>query len=180
MKYPACLTVGIIAIGLVLGVIFQYDLCQARMWEVVGFVIFALSALIFGILAACLAAMDRRIGPCLGYGLLISISSLISLLVFGETGSLIDTWKVDAVHHYVARVVPVLDEIKRKEGAYPSTLPIDRIGDPPELLRKYGHYTSTSSTFRFDYDDEPAGLEESAFEFDSTARRWVDWGAGER
>ena len=57
MKYPECLTVGIIAIGLVLGVIFQYDLCQARLWEVVGFVIFALSALIFGIFG-CLPGGD--------------------------------------------------------------------------------------------------------------------------
>jgi hypothetical protein len=69
-----------------------------------------------------------------------------------------------------------LDQIKLRQGAYPTNLPTDLLGEPPELLQNDGYYSATSSSFRFEYVDEPAGWagDEGAIEFDSVNREWKD------
>ena len=130
--------------------------------------------LVIGIVALVVFVWKRRIGKFLGYSLVIGCSSIVSVNVFMETASRINQRKVDDVESYVAMAVPVLDRIKQKQGAYPTKLPTELLGEPPELLRDYGDYSATPSSFRFEYVDEPAewaggvGL----IEFNNTNREW--------
>jgi hypothetical protein len=184
MKYPKyVLSIVIVSIGAMLGVIFQNELFVAYLWTLAGLALFLPLTSILGVFAVVFGASKRRIGKgpsrigrSLNYSLVVSCSCVVSLVVFETTGDLINRWKVGAVESYVAHAVPVLDQIKQKEGSYPSTLPVDLLGEPPGLLQNYGDYTATGSTFRFEYVDEPAGWAggEGAIEFDSEVRKWTD------
>jgi hypothetical protein len=120
--------------------------------------------------------MRRPIGNLLRYLFLICFASALSLICFLGTGSLINRSKIDAVDHYVTHAAAILDQIKAREGAYPPTLPVRLIGEPPSLLRDYGSYTATRDTFCFEYTNEPAGWAggEGLLKFDSTDRKWVN------
>ena len=143
------------------------------LWLEGRFILITITSL-FGLVALGIFLWKRCIGKFLSYGLVIGCSSIVSDYVFIYTGSLINRWKVNAVESYVARAVPILDQIKRKDGAYPTNLPAGLLGEPPELLRNYGDYTATPSSFYFEYVDEPAGWAggEGLIEFDSTNREW--------
>ncbi len=106
---------------------------------------------------------------------LIGLSSIFSLILILATVCLINKWKIEAAEGYVSRAVPVLDQLKVQTGIYPSRLPTELIGEPPSLLRNYGSYTATSSSFCFEYVNEPAGWAggEGALKFESSTRRWV-------
>jgi hypothetical protein len=158
------------------GVAFQYELFADFLFALEGLAIFVTLTLVIGLVALGFVLAKRRIGKILCYSLVVSCSCVASIVVFEMTGSLIDRWKVDAVISYVARAVPVLDQIKQKEGSYPSKLPVDILGEPPELLRDDGGYDSMGSTFNFEYVDEPAGWAggEGALKFDSTTRKWIN------
>jgi len=159
-----------------LGVIFQNDLFGDYLWTLEGLAIFVPLTVVIALVALGFLWAKRQIGKILSYSLVVCCSCVASLVVFEMTGGLLDRWKVDAVVSYVARAVPVLDQIKQKEGSYPTRLPIDILGEPPELLQKYGSYDATGSTFRFEYVNEPAEWAggEGAIDFNSTTRKWAD------
>jgi hypothetical protein len=177
LKYPKCvLSVVILLAGPVMGVALQNDLfADYLFWLECGLILVPLTMLL-GIVSLGVFFWKRRIGRFLSYGLVIGCSSIVSIHVFFETGIWINRCKVDAVDSYVKRAVPVLDQIKQKEGAYPTNLPTYILGDPPELLRDDGYYAATRSSFRFEYVDEPAGWAggEGALEFDNVNRDWRD------
>jgi hypothetical protein len=175
MKYLIpFLSLVIVAVGAILGVSFRDDLFCACLFELSGLAVAVPLTVILGVVVLGLVLAKRRPWKAVSYSLVVSASCVVALFVFMETGSLINSWKVDAVERYVARAVPVLDGIKQKEGSYPATLPTDLLGAPPELLRRYGDYTSTGSTFRFEYDDDPAEWAggPGPVTFDSASREW--------
>jgi hypothetical protein len=177
MKYAkVILSLVIVSTGAMLGVVFQYELFLDFLWTLQGLVVFVPLTMIIGLVVLSFGLAKRRIGKILSYSLVVSCSCVVSLVVFEMTGSLIDRWKVNAVVSYVARAVPVLDQIQQKDGSYPSKLPTNLLGEPPELLRNYGDYNATGSRFRFEYVDDPAGWAggEGAIEFDSEARKWIN------
>jgi len=114
-------------------------------------------------------------GNVLGFTLLTGFAGVVSMFLFIAVGKGIDDWKVDSTRSYVAQAVTVLDQIKARDGAYPVALPVSLLGRPPELLRKYGRYSSNGKEFHFEYWDLAAGYagDEDPFEFDSTNRHWI-------
>jgi hypothetical protein len=177
LKYPKCLlSTAIVMVGLVMGVARQ-DHLFADFLLFLGLQYLAVAfTLVAGIVALVVFVWKRRIGKFLSYALVIGCSSIVSVNVFMETGRWLNRVRVDAVESYVARAVPILDQIKKKQGAYPTNLPTKLLGDPPELLRDDGDYSATPSTFRFEYVDEPAEWAggEGALEFDSVKREWTN------
>lgn len=176
LKYPKCLvSTAIILFGLVMGIVKRNDLFADFLLS--GLLLFILVplTLLLGLIALGVFLWKRRIGKFLNYGLVIGCSSIVSVKAFQETGDWINRWKVNAVESYVARAVPVLDQIKQKEGAYPTNLPINLLGEPPELLKYNGDYSATTSSFRFEYVDEPAEWAggAGAIEFDNLNREWL-------
>lgn len=175
LKYPKCiLSAAIVLLGLVMGVVKQNDLF-ADFLLYVGLIFFSSAfTIVFGLIALGIFLWKRRVGKFLSYSLTIGCSSIISVKLFMETGAWLNRCKVDAVESYVARAVPILDQIKQQRGAYPTNLPVDLLGEPPELLRDDGYYSATSSSFQFEYVDEPAGWAggEGALEFDNINRVW--------
>jgi hypothetical protein len=177
LRYPKCLlSAAIVNFGLMMGVARQNELFDNYLLWMGGSFLSEVFTLVVGLIALVVFIWKRRIGKIISYGLVIGLSSIVSVNVFMETGAWINRWKVDAVESYVARAVPVLDQIKLRQGAYPTNLPTDLLGEPPELLQNDGYYSATSSSFRFEYVDEPAGWagDEGAIEFDSVNREWKD------
>jgi hypothetical protein len=175
LNYPKCLlSAAIIMVGLVMGVARQDDLFADFLFWMGGNFFSVAFTVVIGLVAVVVFVWKRRIGKFLSYSLVIGCSTFVSVNVFMETGGWINRWKIDAVESYVARAVPILDQIKQKEGAYPTNLPTDVLGEPPELLRDDGCYSATPSSFRFEYVDEPAGWagDGGALEFDSASREW--------
>lgn len=174
-KYPKCLlSAAIVMFGLIMGVVTQDDLFSDFLLGL-RYLFFSVAfTVVVSLVALVIFVWKRRIGKFLSYSLVIGFSSIVSVIVFGRTGPLLNQWKVDAVESYVARAVPILDQIKQKQGAYPTNLPTELLGEPPELLRDYGDYSATSSTFRFEYVDDPAEWAGGAglIEFDNTNREW--------
>jgi hypothetical protein len=177
LKYPKCLlSAAILLAGLFMGVVKRNDLFGDGFLWIEGLFILIPLTLLLGLIALGVFLWKRRIGRFFSYGLAIGCSCIVSIQIFSETGIWINRWKVDAVESYVARAVPILDQIKQKEGAYPANLPTDLLGEPPELLRDYGDYSATRSSFRFEYVDEPAEWAggEGEIEFDNVNREWKD------
>ena len=177
MKYPrSILATLIILTGLLLGLLLQDDLFYHRVISVCALMILIpLLVLLFGGVLAN-RMLKRKVGKVLRYAITIVGSSILAVVVFGVTSDSLDAWKNKAVAAYVGCAVPILDDYKASHGTYPTTLPISMLGEPPELLRKYGSYSSDGSEYRFEYIDEPAGWAGGAgmSEFTSTQRKWAD------
>ena len=154
LKYPKCLlSAAIVMAGLFIGIVAEDDLfADFLFWIEANFFLVAFT-LIVGLVALLIFLWKRRIGKFFSFGLVIGCSSIVSVNVFMGTGVWINRWKVDAVESYVANAVPILDQIKQKQGAYPTNLPTELLGEPPELLRDYGDYSATPSSFRFEYEE---------------------------
>jgi hypothetical protein len=177
LKYPKCvLSAAILLAGLVMGVVKRNDLFADFLLWLEGLRILIPLTSLLGLMALGVFLWKRRIGKVLSCGLVIGCSFIVSVQIFFVTGICINRWKVNAVESYVTRAVPVLDRIKQKEGAYPTNLPTDLLGEPPELLRDDGCYSATTSSFRFVYVDEPAGWagDEGTLEFDNINRGWIE------
>lgn len=175
LKYPKCLlSSAILLTGFVMGWVLQDGLFGNFFLWLGGLLILIPLTLLLGLVALGAFSWKRRIGKFLSYSLAIGCSSIVSVNIFMFTGSWFNSCKVDAVESYVARAVPVLDQIKQKEGAYPAKLPTDILGEPPELLRDYGDYSATRSSFCFEYVDEPAEWAggAGAIKFDNVDREW--------
>jgi hypothetical protein len=174
-KYPKCLlAVAIILTGLFMGIVMANNLFGVFLIWLGGLWALVPLTLLLGLMALGAFLWKRRIGKFLSYGLVIGCSSIVSINVFMKTGDYLNRMKVDAVESYVARAVPILDQIKQKEGAYPTNLPTAILGEPPELLRDDGYYSATRTSFCFEYVDEPAEWAggAGAIEFDNTNREW--------
>lgn len=171
----------LLGLAVFLGLRFENELFAAYLYTLEGLFFCFPVALVLGLIAVGFKWAKRPIGTILSYSLLVSSSCVVALVAFDATGNAINRWKVDAVEAYVARAVPVLDQIKQKDGTYPSKLPTDVLGEPPELLRLYGDYKATGPTFRFEYEDEPAGWAggEGDLIFNSSSRKWRDWRNGD-
>ncbi len=175
LKYPKCLlSAAIVMGGVVMGIVYRNDLWDDTWEGLISLQFLVPITLIFSLTALVVFVWKRRIGKLLKHSLAIGWSLVLSIILFVETGGWINQYKVNAVEEYVARAVPILDQIKEKQGAYPDKLPTGILGEPPELLRDYGRYTATRSSFYIEYIDEPA---ESAIsggpnEFDSDTRKW--------
>ncbi len=157
---------------------------MAEQNDLFGVFLGALSALTFLVPLALLVSVVGVVRWWMGWGLgwvlrpslVLAWSLVLAVVVFEETGRLLDRWKVDAVREYVARAVPILDAMKARNGVYPQELPAELLGARPELFRDYGSYTSDGKAFRFEYINEPAEWAggEGPVEFQSTYRLWVD------
>jgi hypothetical protein len=175
MKYPKSILAAVIILaGVVAGIFTQYDLFADYLTILAALACVVPITFFLGLFALTLFIWKRRVGKFLSFSTVIGGATVASLIAWFMTGDLIDRWKVDAVESYVAHAAPILDQIEKKEGSYPSKLPIDQLGAPPELLRNDGDYTATQHTFRFEYVDEPAGWAggEGLLEFDSGSREW--------
>jgi hypothetical protein len=169
MKYPKCfLAFAILLLGAIMGIAFQNSLFSDFLITLTGLALFLPLVLVVGVIAI----IKRKIG----YALVVVSSCILSLIIFSGVGGILNRWKVNAVRNYVAHAVPILDQIKARNGSYPSTLPVAVLGEPPSLLRDFGEYSSSGGDFRFEYVDEPAGWAggEGALEFDSIERKWIN------
>ena len=78
-----------------------------------------------------------------------------------------------ATRDYVTEMMSALDQIKTKEGSYPTALP-SSLSIQGSFLRYPVFYSSDGKTFRFAYDD-PTELM-FAFEINSSDRVWHRYG----
>jgi len=169
------LFISIVFVGILLGAALQNALFMDFLVVMQSLVILTPLTLLLGLIASVCFIARRSVGIYLKYSLVVSLALLLSLVSLFGTACLINRWKVDAVESYVLRAATILDRIKAETRAYPETLPINIIGEPPSLLRDYGDYTATKDTFCFEYIDEPAGWAggEGLLKFDSSTRKWV-------
>ena len=134
-KHPRlALAAAIVGLGLILGIRFQYELFAAYLYTLFGLFCLVPCAFIVAAIALISFLLQRRIGNVLGYALVISGSLTLALIVFYGIGVVINRWKISATERYVERAVVVLDKIKQREGSYPGQLPVEQLGEPPELL----------------------------------------------
>jgi hypothetical protein len=146
MKHPRSnLALAIIAVGVVAGVILQDSLFFAHLLALLGLLIAVPFTAVIGFAGLTLLISkalpeefqpDPRLAKIMSYMLVIGFSSVISLLAMMDTGGLINYCEVRAVQRYVTKAAPILDQVKAKEGAYPSALPVALIGKPPFLFRQ--------------------------------------------
>ena len=103
----------------------------------------------------------------------INWSLLVAALTlsFG-VGKATGVYQIRTAREYVARAVPILDEIKEREGSYPQKLP-EALGKPPRLLRDPYGYTSRGDTFQFTYGDIQGLM--GGYKFNSKKRQWIYW-----
>src|ERR1700733_5855619 len=122
--YPkSSLTVVIISLGGLMGVLFQNSLFLNYLWSLIGLTFLAPCVLVIITTALIKRLTGRRIEKWLVLTAVAACSAIISIFVFLAVGSGLDTWKNVSVHNYVARAVPILEDIKTRDGSYPLTLP---------------------------------------------------------
>jgi hypothetical protein len=167
--------IGVIA-GVVAGVILQNDIFGATILAVAGLFLVVPTELVVGLVALILFLRERKLNKFLRIFLIVLGSAIPAILICAEIPSWMNQWKVDAVDSYVARALPILDQMKAKDGIYPARLPVDVLGNLPELLRDDGKYSSDGRTFHFEYENVPASWAggQGPIEFDSTVREWGD------
>ena len=104
------------------------------------------------------------------------ISALVRLLVLmtiGMVSAIAAGWsnfayQTSITRQYVEHAVPILDEIKNRDGQYPLTLPTTLLGTPPRFLRNPNAYFSNGREYRFSYS---AFME--TYGFENLKRQWV-------
>jgi hypothetical protein len=109
-------------------------------------------------------------------GLLVIYASVVASSEAGlQTAIYLAQQQNASVKSYVARAVPVLDQIKAKTGSYPPNLPIDVLGEPPLLLRNTQNYYSVSEgVFHFRYYLPGSWRSvDPPIDFNSTDREWI-------
>jgi hypothetical protein len=126
---------------------------------------------VMGLVRRC---TGRRVWEWLKAAIGLGCAAILLILFIYGSECLEDRWENNAVRDYVARATPVLDKIKSQTGSYPSSLPVLALGEPPDLLKMYGGYSSDGQHFRFEYVDDPAGWAgaDGALIFESSDRRW--------
>jgi len=110
-----------------------------------------------------------------GFGKILKTSALLwcafaaGLVLCCGLSSGLNAWRYAAARAYVERAMPVLDKIKAEKGAYPATLPIASLGEPPVLVQ--GAYHSTGQEFSF-WCDDPVHFMGYSYVFYSSERVW--------
>lgn len=81
-------------------------------------------------------------------------------------GGLFFSWLVSfSIYHYrmheaksyVARAIVVLEKIKARDHAYPPSLPVSELGQPPTSFKGDRYYYSDGKTYTFEFF-EPSGV----------------------
>jgi hypothetical protein len=98
--------------------------------------------------------------------IVVSVSLVTSL----GLGRYIQKLEINATRHYVASIVPKLDEYRKVHGRYPESLYAFPDSPPPRLLRDEHAYQAVDDGFRFEYWD-PTGMMDG-YCFDSSTREW--------
>ena len=175
-SYRLWLTAVILLAGVIAGVLRQDELFANFMLTLTALTFAIPYVIVVTLIAIVVRLMKLKIGNVLGFAVVAGYAFIGSIFLFVLVGREINCWKVASTESYVARAVPVLDKIKARDGAYPATLPVLVLGEPPELLRSDGDYSSNGTEFRFEYVDEPAGWAggEGLLEFDSSNRKWIN------
>jgi hypothetical protein len=171
------LTIIILLLGAVMGVLFQETLFFNFLLAQGGLEYFVIPYFFFlSAYTLIKRFFGKKVGSSFGLGALVGCACAASIFLFLGVGLGIIVWKNSATRSYVDRAVPVLDEIKAQKGAYPLTLPVSLLGEPPSLLRNFGEYSSDGNEFRFEYVDNPAGWAGGSddYEFDSSTRHWTN------
>jgi hypothetical protein len=165
----------IFLLGGLWGVFMQEELFRSFLLVLAGLTLFVIPYFIgIAVFASIAWLSGRKMGRGFGLVLVTGAACAGSLIFSGIVGGQINAWKIAAVRGYVARALPVLDEIQAQKGSYPTTLPVSLLGEPPELLKNYGDYSSNGSSFQFEYLDEPAGWAggRDLYQFDDSTRKW--------
>jgi hypothetical protein len=168
--------VAIIFLGALLGVVLQDNLVDHYVESLALLACLIPVLFVLAVIAVVRRFMKRKAGRLLVVLIAICGSSIFSIFIFDWVNDRMDARRNDAVVSYVAHAAPVLDKIKKQTGSYPLVLPVSLLGQPPDLLLRYGDYSSDGKAFRFEYIDEPAGWAggEGFLEFQSNDRQWKD------
>lgn len=168
----------ILWLGALMGGLFQESLFQNFLLAVDGLAFVSAFLFLVAVFALAKWLRGQKIDIGLRLAALIGFAVAASILLFLGVGRGINAWEIASVHSYVAHAVPILDELKARGGAYPSTLPVSSLGAPPTLLRRFGEYTSNGTEFRFEYVNDPAGWAggRDDYAFDSSTRQWTSGG----
>jgi hypothetical protein len=114
----------------------------------------------------CKGPLRDRVGSVIGWVAVVGGSMILSaILGMTVTRGLIHLEFVEA-QRYVAKAEIVLDSIKAQAGAYPKTLPVDKLGPLPIKLT-YG--TTDGKIGGFLYFDED---QEGIFTYDCGTKTW--------
>ena len=173
-----CLGLIILILGASMGVFFRDHLYRNFTIMIDGLTYFIFPYFLLMVMFALFRWISgRNVGTGFRIAAVIGGACAFSLVLSMIVGARINAWRMAEVRSYVARAAPVLEEIKAREGAYPSTLPVSSLGEPPLLLRSFGDYSSDGSGYRFEYLDEPAGWaggRNDFYTFDSLTRQWTN------
>ena len=81
--------------------------------------------------------------------LVVGSATIISACV----GGWFHDYQVSAVKKYVLKAVPILGDIRKRDGKFPDQLPVDVLGKPPKLITSDRGYSSDGSSYTFRYQD---------------------------
>ena len=81
--------------------------------------------------------------------LVVGSATIISACV----GGWFHDYQVSAVEKYVLKAVPILEDIRKRDGKFPLQLPVDVLGKPPKLIASGQGYSSDGSSYTFRYQD---------------------------
>jgi hypothetical protein len=165
---------AIVSCGLLSGVLVQHELLFRHWYGFMLSALFALLLILNGVIASIKRFGGQKPGAVIQWSAVFLGSSMVATFLFGELSWDINQWEDGAVRSYVARAVPVLDQIKSRDGAYPNALPVALLGEPPEFFKKHARYDSDGATFRFVYFNEPIGFMQDDEYLTSTKRNWGD------
>ena len=177
MKRPEfALGIIIVLVGGLMGICMQAELFRNFIYAATALFYLTPFVLLIGLIVLVKRLMKRVIGRVLTVIAVLSCSVFAAIIVFYFAQRGIDDWKNTAVRSYVSRAAPILDSIKKRDGAYPSKLPLSELGEPPSLLRDFGEYSSDGYQYYFEYVDDPAGWAggEGALRFNSSDGKWMN------
>ena len=160
--------------GILLAFVFQCGESQGWLLHCC-FIFFSVIGLVMSLLFLVPFLLFRLLWPDQGDGTLARFTLVwcvlaLGLTVSGGLGQGIYTWRTEAAQAYAFHALPLLDEIKARQGYYPAVLPSSLLGNPPALLRTADAYKSTGDSFRFQYWD--GGIEPQGWRFTSETRAW--------
>jgi len=165
-------TIIVLSVGVVGGVIFKGNVLHAII--MIGFGLYGLAPFgIFLLLYALFSARRGREFPAWFKETSKNWTLLVAALLLSYgVGMSIHSYQIRSVKAYVARAVPILDEIRKREGSYPQKLP-EALGKPPWLLRTPIGYTTRGEIFQFAYSDNKGFM--GGYKFNSKSRQWIYW-----
>jgi hypothetical protein len=114
----------------------------------------------------CKAPLRDRLGGVVGWVAVVGGSMILSVILgIMVLRGLVHLAYLDA-QSYVAKAEIVLDSIKAQTGAYPKTLPVDKLGPLPSGLQ-YGTTDGKIGAFLY-FDEDYEGI----FTYDTGTKTW--------